>query len=46
MAEAEAKVAEETGGARGLIEYRVDKGVALVVLNDPPANTYSYEMMQ
>ena len=29
-----------------LVEYRVDHGVALVTLNDPPANTYSYEMMQ
>ena len=29
-----------------LIDYSVDNGVALVTLNDPPANTYSYEMMQ
>jgi len=29
-----------------LVEYRVEKGVAIVTLNDPPANTYSYEMMQ
>jgi len=29
-----------------LIDYRVDQGVALLTLNDPPANTYSYEMMQ
>src|SRR5918999_2891475 len=29
-----------------LIDYSVDRGVALVTLNDPPANTYSYEMMQ
>ena len=28
------------------IEYAVRDGVALVTLNDPPANTYSYEMMQ
>jgi enoyl-CoA hydratase len=27
-----------------LIHYRVDSGVALLELNDPPANTYSYEM--
>ncbi len=46
MAEAEAKVHEETGDTRRLIEYSVDNGVALVTLNDPPANTYSYEMMQ
>lgn len=29
-----------------LIDYSVDSGVALITLNDPPANTYSYEMMQ
>jgi enoyl-CoA hydratase len=27
-----------------LINYRVDSGVAVIELNDPPANTYSYEM--
>jgi enoyl-CoA hydratase len=27
-----------------LIRYRVDAGVAVIELNDPPANTYSYEM--
>jgi len=29
-----------------LVEYRVDRGIAVLTLNDPPANTYSYEMMQ
>jgi enoyl-CoA hydratase/carnithine racemase len=29
-----------------LIEYNVESGVAVLTLNDPPANTYSYEMMQ
>ena len=29
-----------------LIGYEVKDGVALLTLNDPPANTYSYEMMQ
>jgi enoyl-CoA hydratase/carnithine racemase len=29
-----------------LVEYRVQDGVAIVVLSDPPANTYSYEMMR
>jgi enoyl-CoA hydratase/carnithine racemase len=29
-----------------LIDYSAEAGVALVTLNDPPANTYSYEMMQ
>jgi enoyl-CoA hydratase len=28
------------------ITYTVAEGVALIELNDPPANTYSYEMMQ
>jgi enoyl-CoA hydratase len=27
-----------------LITYRVDQGVAIFELNDPPANTYTYEM--
>ena len=27
-----------------LVDYRVDDGVAVVELNDPPANTYTYEM--
>src|SRR5881394_1250244 len=29
-----------------LVQYRADGGIALLTLNDPPANTYSYEMMQ
>ena len=29
-----------------LIQYSVNDGVAILTLNDPPANTYSYEMMQ
>ncbi len=29
---------------RKLIEYRVDSGVVVIELNDPPANTYSYAM--
>ena len=28
------------------IDYEVKDGIALITLNDPPANTYSYEMMQ
>src|SRR5437660_6535587 len=27
-----------------LINYRTDRGVAIIELNDPPANTYTYEM--
>ena len=30
----------------GLIHYEVRDGIAIITLNDPPANTYSYEMMQ
>lgn len=29
-----------------LVEYKVEGGLAILTLNDPPANTYSYEMMQ
>jgi len=29
-----------------LIEYQVENSVAVLTLSDPPANTYSYEMMQ
>ena len=48
MADAEAKVNERGGQGEtgGLVRYRVSGGVALLTLNDPPANTYSYEMMQ
>src|SRR5882757_10562952 len=31
---------------RNLIEYAVAQSIAVLTLNDPPANTYSYEMMQ
>src|SRR3954470_15925626 len=46
MAEAEAKVRETTEVTGNLVQYRVEGGVAVLTLNDPPANTYSYEMMQ
>src|SRR6266702_31699 len=29
-----------------LVSYRVDNGIAVLEMNDPPANTYTYEMMQ
>jgi enoyl-CoA hydratase/carnithine racemase len=32
--------------AENLVEYRADNGIAVLTLNDPPANTYSYEMMR
>src|SRR5947208_51348 len=30
--------------AANLVDYRVEDGVAILALNDPPANTYTYEM--
>jgi enoyl-CoA hydratase/carnithine racemase len=33
-----------TTAGKKLISYRADAGVAVIELNDPPANTYSYEM--
>src|SRR5437660_4766170 len=30
--------------AGNLVEYRVEQGVAVLELNEPPANTYTYEM--
>ncbi len=29
-----------------LVNYRVEDGIAIFEMNDPPANTYTYEMMQ
>src|SRR5215207_7776442 len=49
MAEAEAKAQGErgrSGETRELVRYRVEGGVAVLTLNAPPANTYSYEMMR
>jgi enoyl-CoA hydratase len=40
---------ETAGNARNnreLVQYRTVDGIAVLTLNDPPANTYSYEMMQ
>jgi enoyl-CoA hydratase len=31
---------------QALVEYRNVDGIAILTLNDPPANTYSYEMMR
>jgi enoyl-CoA hydratase/carnithine racemase len=30
----------------GLVEYHVDGGVAVIAMSDPPANTYTHEMMR
>src|SRR5215813_9816314 len=37
---------EVTKQVPNLVRYRVEDGVAVLTLNDPPANTYSYEMMR
>jgi enoyl-CoA hydratase len=31
---------------QNLIEYKTEQALAVIALNDPPANTYSYEMMR
>ena len=46
MAEAEAKVQDMAEVTGNLVQYRAEVGIAILTLNDPPANTYSYEMMQ
>ena len=46
MAEAEAQVQAEGEGRGRLVRYEAREGVAVLTLSDPPANTYSYEMMQ
>lgn len=45
MAEAEAKVQGTNEATGTLVQYRAADGIAVLTLNDPPANTYSYEMM-
>jgi enoyl-CoA hydratase len=33
-------------GTKELVKYRVEEGIAICEMDDPPANTYTYEMMQ
>lgn len=35
-----------TAGQKELIHYRVEGGLGIVEMDDPPANTYSYELMR
>ena len=35
-----------TAEATRLIQYRTEAGVAVITMDDPPANTYTYEMMR
>jgi enoyl-CoA hydratase len=37
---------EITSEKRNLVQYHVENGIAFLTLNDPPANTYTHEMMQ
>jgi enoyl-CoA hydratase/carnithine racemase len=41
-----ASVMETGQNAKTLVHYEVRDGVAILTLEDPPANTYTYEMMQ
>ncbi len=36
----------EIAPPKRLVDYRVESGIAVVELNDPPANTYTFEMMK
>lgn len=42
MSEAEAKARQ----SEELVTYQTNEGVAVLTLNDPPANAYTYEMMR
>jgi enoyl-CoA hydratase len=44
MAQTEKDLSPQT--EKQLIDFQVETGVAVITLNDPPANTYSHEMMQ
>jgi enoyl-CoA hydratase/carnithine racemase len=44
MAQAEKDIDAES--QKQLVEFAAQDGIATLKLNDPPANTYSYEMMQ
>lgn len=43
---AESTVAEPTTTRSTLVHYEVKEGVGYITLDDPPANTYTYEMMR
>src|SRR5437667_10086975 len=36
----------QTVQEKEIVHYRVEGGIAVLEMNDPPANTYTYEMMQ
>ncbi len=35
-----------TAEATRLVQYRTDAGLAIITMDDPPANTYTYDMMR
>ncbi|MGI9101362.1 MAG: enoyl-CoA hydratase/isomerase family protein [Terriglobales bacterium] len=39
-----ASTTQTVEGTKTLVQYRADAGVAIITLDDPPANTYTYEM--
>jgi len=39
-----ASTTQTVDGAKSLVHYRNDGGVGIITLDDPPANTYTYEM--
>ena len=46
MSEAEAQGLEAAETQKRLVRYEASEGVAVLTLDDPPANTYSYDMMR
>ncbi len=41
-----ASITQTVEGTNTLVRYNAEAGVAVVTLDDPPANTYTYEMMR
>ena len=39
-----ATITHTAEGTQPLIQYRTEAGVAIIMMDDPPANTYTYEM--
>ncbi len=41
-----ATTTQTVDATKPLIQYRTDAGIAVITMDDPPANTYTYEMMR
>jgi len=39
-----ASITQTVDGTKALVQYRTDGGIGIVTMDDPPANTYTYEM--